>query len=217
MPATTRLKDHYIVCAYGRVGRTVVRELEAEGHPILVIERRQDLEAQMTSDGVRHLIGDPTSELMLRSAGVGRARALITCVDSDADNVYITLTARSLNPELFIVARASDPKTRDRLIHAGADRIVSPYVSSGTHMAILALRPRIVDYLEIVGRDDRMLRFEELEIERGSPLEGSTVGEATGGVTPLVIRRADGTILDQPTTEERVRGGDLIVLLGGAS
>lgn len=215
-PATTRQKDHYIVCAYGRVGRTVARELEAEGHPFIVIERRQDLEHQMISDGVRYLVGDPTSEVLLRSAGIARARALITCVDSDADNVYITLTARALNADLFIVARASDPKTRHRLTHAGADRIVSPYVSSGTHMAMLALRPRIVDYLEIVGHDERTLRFEELEVERGSPLEGATVADVTGGLRPLVIRRADGSVLAQPAGGERVRGGDLIVLLGAS-
>lgn len=208
------MDEHIIVCAYGRVGRTVARELEAEGHPFVVVEKREDLRARMESDGVEHLIGDPTSEQVLRSCGIDTARALVTCVDSDADNVYITLMARSLKPDLFIVARASELKTRARLMHAGADRVVSPYVSSGAHMAMLALRPGIVDYLELVEHEERTLRLEEIQIEPGSPLDGETLEQVTGGAAALVLRRASGEVVAAPARTERARGGDLIVVLG---
>lgn len=208
------LRDHFIICAYGRVGRTAARELEAEGVAFVVIDRLEELESQMQSDGVLYMIGDPTAEGILQLAGIERARALITAVDSDADNVYITLTARSLNPEVFIVARASEPKSPERLYRAGADRVISPYVSSGRHMAMLALRPRVVDYLEITGRDETPLRLEELLVEEGSPLIGKTVADVGGDAHPVVLRRADGKVLPNPVGSEEVRAGDLIVLLG---
>ena len=211
-----KLRDHFIIAAYGRVGRAAARELEAEGVPFVVLDRLDDLEAQMRSDGVLYKVGDPTSERTLQEAGIARARGLISAVDSDADNVYITLTARSLNPDLFIVARASEPKSPERLYRAGADRVISPYVSSGRHMAMLALRPRVVDYLEIAGRDAEPLRLEELLVEDGSPLIGASIADVGGDALPLVVRRADGELIANPAPHEVVREGDLIVLLGGS-
>jgi len=127
--------------------------------------------------------------------------------------VYITLTARSMRPELFIVARASESAAADRLYRAGADRVISPYVSSGRHMAMLALRPRIVDYIDIAGRGDETLRLEEVLIDERSPLVGLTLGAVSGGATPLVIRR-EGNVLSNPAASELLQAGDLLVLLG---
>ncbi|HEX9713612.1 MAG TPA: potassium channel protein [Actinomycetota bacterium] len=208
------MKGHFIIAAYGRVGRTAARELEAEGVPFVVVDRLEELEPIMQSDGVPYLLGDPTSESVLQQAGIERARALISAVDSDADNVYITLTARSMNPDLFIVARASEPKSPERLYRAGANRVISPYVSSGRHMAMLALRPRVVDYLEISGRDEKPLRLEEFLVEEDSPLVGHSVDEVGGAAVPLVVRRASGEVVTNPNGSEDVRAGDLIVLLG---
>jgi len=208
------MKGHFIIAAYGRVGRTAARELEAEGVPFVVVDRLEELEPIMQSDGVPYLLGDPTSESVLQQAGIERARALISAVDSDADNVYITLTARSMNPDLFIVARASEPKSPERLYRAGANRVISPYVSSGRHMAMLALRPRVVDYLEISGRDEKPLRLEEFLVEEDSPLVGHSVDEVGGDAVPLVVRRASGEVVTNPNGSEDVRAGDLIVLLG---
>jgi voltage-gated potassium channel len=208
-----RLRDHYIVCAYGRVGRSVARELDAQGVEYVVVEERDDLEEQMIADGVSHVMGDPSQETVLRAAGVERAAGLVCAVDSDATNVYIALTARSLNPDLFIVARASEPGSQDRLTKAGADRVISPYVSSGRHMAFLALRPAVVDYIE-VGEGASSLRLEEVRVDPGSDLVGRTVGEVCGPALPLALRHAEGEVSAHPDPAMRLRPGDLMVLLG---
>jgi voltage-gated potassium channel len=208
-----RLSDHFIVCAYGRVGRSVVREFEGQGVPYLVVEERDDIEEQMITDGVPYLVGDSSQESVLRAAGVERAAGLICAVDSDATNVYIALTARSINPGLFIVARASDPGSVDRLHKAGADRVISPYVTSGRHMAVLALRPAVVDYIE-VGGGVSSLRLEEVRVDPGSDLVGRTVGEVCGRALPLALRHATGEVSAHPDAGIRLQPGDLMVLLG---
>lgn len=204
-----RLNDHYIVCAYGRVGQAAARELEAEGVPFVTIDTKEDLEPRMQRDGVLYILGDPTSEQVLRQAGIEKARGIVCAVDSDATNVYVTLTARSLNPEIYIVARASSPETPARLQRAGANRVISPYRSSGRQMALLVLRPRVVDSLEVLGR-----RLEEVAIEDGSPLIGQTVAHACGSAVPLLIHRLGGATIPNPGPEVLVEAGDRILAWG---
>ncbi len=204
-----RLTDHYIVCAYGRVGRATARELESEGVPFVAIDNKEDVEIQMRKDGVLHILGDPTSETVLRQAGIEKARGIVCAVDSDATNVYVTLTARSLNPEIYIVARASSPETPARLQRAGANRVISPYRSSGRQMALLVLRPRVVDSLEILGR-----RLEEVAVEPGSHLVGQTVAHACGAAVPLLIHRSGGETLTHPGPDVLVEEGDRILAWG---
>lgn len=206
------LRDHYVICAYGRVGRAVAREFESEGVPFVVIDPNESVVEQMGNDGVLHLSDDPIHEGVLRTAGVQRARGLICAVDSDASNVYIAMAARSLNPDLFIVARASDPHSPDHLYRAGADRVISPYVSSGRHMALLSLRPRVVDYLDIAGLGQRSVRLEEVKIESGSPFAGSTVAEVCIDSIPLLVRHGDGVLHPAPSGAERLEVGDVLVL-----
>lgn len=208
------LTQHYILCAYGRVGRAVAREFESEGIPFVVIDSMEEVVEQMQTDGVLHIRADPTQETVLRQAGVQRARGLICAVDSDAANVYITLTARAINPNLFIVARASDPDSPEHLYRAGADRVISPYVSSGRHMALLSLRPRVVDYLDIVGLGEKKVRLEEVLIEAGSPFAGASVADVCGEAIPLLVRRIDGALEPNPDRRERVEAGDLLVVVG---
>lgn len=209
------MSDHYIVCAYGRVGRTVARELEAEGVPFLVIDAKEELEERMIADGVLYLIGDPSTEDVLQEAGVERARGLVSAVDSDATNVYITLTARSLNPGIYIVARAADPDSEDQLKLAGADRVISLYSASGRHMAHLALHPRVVDYLDVSAvQGARPYRVEDLQVEDGSELAGRTVGEACGRAVPLLVWHPDGALTPNPPPAHRLRSGDHLLLLG---
>ena len=203
------LEDHYIVCAYGRVGRAAARELETEEVPFVVIESREDVEPRMRADRVLYISGDPTSEPVLKRAGIERARGLVCAVDSDATNVYITLTARSLNPDIYIVARASEAETPERLRRAGANRVISPYRSSGQRMAHLVLRPRVVDSLELLGK-----RLEEVVVESGSNLIGLTLQEACAGAIPLVIYRSDGETKMHPPLDEVVRAGDRILVWG---
>jgi voltage-gated potassium channel len=209
-----RMNDHYIVCAYGRVGRTVARELEAEGAPFVVVDGLDEVEPLLIQDGVIYVMGDPTSERVLTAAGIERARGLVCAMDSDAANVYITLAARSLNPDINIVARASEETSADRLYRAGANRVISPYVSSGRHMALLALRPRVVDYLDVQTMGQKAaMRLEEILIEPGSRLQGKKLAEVCVETTPLIVRR-DGQLLPNPDMELELRAGDLLVLLG---
>lgn len=205
-----QLRNHFIVCAYGRVGRAVARELRAMGVPFIVIDPLEDLRTRLDADGILYMIEDPSLEPVLRRAGVDRARGLVCAVDSDATNVYITLMARSMNADLFIVARASEPGSPERLERAGADRVVSPFVTSGRHMARMASDPGLVDVLEL-GSRPRIIDVEERAIEAGSELDGSTVSEAPGPV--LAIRRAGGAVATAPEPLERLSSGDVILLL----
>ncbi|MEX2587501.1 MAG: NAD(P)-binding protein [Actinomycetota bacterium] len=207
-----RLEDHCVICAYGRVGQATARELEVEGVPFVVIDTKENLEALMRKDGILYIIGDPTSEEVLRRARLDRARGIVCAVDSDATNVYVTLTARSLNPDIYIVARASGGDSPERLYRAGANRVISPYMASGRQMAFLVMRPRVVDSIEVLGR-----RLEELEIEEGSPLIGLTIEEACHEATPLLVHRADGTTVTNPSPDVLVQGGDRILAWGEAA
>ena len=153
------LTGHFIVCAYGRVGRAVARELEAEGAAFVVVDPDERLVERMRDEGVAFIIDDPTHEHVLRAAGADRARGLVCAVDSDATNVYIALVARALNPELFIVARASEPGSDQRLLRAGANRVVSPFVSSGRHMALVAMRPNADDVVALGTSGGVLLAF----------------------------------------------------------
>jgi CPA2 family monovalent cation:H+ antiporter-2 len=203
------LREHTIVCAYGRVGRAAARELQAEEAPFVVIEPKRELKDRMRADGVLFLTGDPSSEPVLRQAGIERAQGLLCAVDSDATNVFITLTARSLNPDIYIVARASEAETPDRLRRAGANRVISPYRSSGQRMAHLVLRPRVVDSLELLGK-----RLQELVVESGSPLVGRTVGDACDGAVALLVHETGGETRMHPDAGEIVQAGDRILVWG---
>ena len=208
------LQGHYVICAYGRVGRAVAREFEAEGVPFVVIDPKEDLTERMTNDGVLFLTEDPSEEGVLVRAGVQRARGLVCAVDSDATNVYITLVARSLNPELFIVARASERGSDQRLLRAGADRVVSPFVSSGRHMALVALRPRVSDVVEVESPGTASMKLEEVRVEADSPMAGRTVVESFGSTPVLAIRHAGGQITANPPKDRSLQAGDLVLTLG---
>jgi voltage-gated potassium channel len=208
------LSDHYLICAYGRVGRAIAREFEAEGVPFVVIDPKEDLQERMEQDAVLYVIEDPSEEGVLLRAGVQRARGLVCAVDSDATNVYITLMARSLNPELFIVARASERGSDARLLKAGADRVVSPFVSSGRHMALVALRPRAADVVEVESGGASSLRLEELRIEPGSPTAGRSIADAMGSTPVLAIRHPGGQITANPRPDHVLQPGDLVLMIG---
>ena len=210
----TELRDHHIICAYGRVGRAAAREFEADGVPFVVIEVRPELEQDLRRDGVLYLIGSSSSEALLRAAGIHRARGLVCAVDSDAENVYITLVARSLNSDISIVARASEDAAADRLYRAGADRVVSPYATSGRRMALIALRPEVVDFLDLARRGTAALRIEELLITDESQLVGHSLDQVCGSATALLIRRAGGELLPNPSRDTVVQPGDVVVMFG---
>jgi voltage-gated potassium channel len=210
----TELRDHHIICAYGRVGRAAAREFEADGVPFVVIELKAELEEDLQRDGVLYLMGNSSSEAILRAAGIHRARGLVCAVDSDAENVYITLVARSLNPNISIVARASEDAAADRLYRAGANRVVSPYATSGRRMALIALRPEVVDFFDLARSGSGAVRIAELQVTDDSKLVGQTVAQVCGSATALLIRRAAGELLPNPSRDTVVRAGDLVVTFG---
>lgn len=211
--AVDRMSGHFIVCGYGRVGRTVAREFEGEGVPFVVVDRNEDLEDELNRDGVVNIIGDASSDDVLKRAGIDLAKGLVSTLDSDANNVFVTIVARALNPSFYIVARASEPTSADRMYKAGADRVVSPYVSSGRHMALLALRPRVVDYMDVTTDEGPGLRLEEVVVEARSALEGRLLSEIAGDAVPLVVKRVDGELVQTPDPTMRLGDGDVVVLL----
>lgn len=210
------LKNHYVICAYGRVGRAAASEFRQQGTPFVVVEPQVSLVPLMEEHDVPYISADPTQEAVLIQAGVEHAKGLVCAVDSDAINVYITLTARTLNPKLSIVSRSSAPESVDQLQRAGADRVVSPYTLSGRRMAALALQPAVVEFIDMVAVAPD-LRLEEIVVGAGSPLDGRTVGEATGERRELMIlavKKSGAELIPSPDRDLRLSAGDLVVALG---
>lgn len=212
------LSGHYVICAYGRVGRAATKELLRQGADVVVVEVQEPLEERLIEEGIPYLIGDPSEESVLEEAGILRAAGLLCAVDSDAVNVYITLSARALNPDLFIIARASRPESVDKLRRAGADRVVSPYAVSGVRMASQALQPAMLEFVDMVSVAPD-LRIEELRVGDRSSLATLTVQEACRpwkGVMVLAVRSAEGE-LHVPARGDTVLGkGDLLIAVGPA-
>jgi len=210
------LRDHYIVCAYGRVGQAAVEELVAQGAGVVVVEVDPAREPDMVEAGVLYILDDPTREDVLEQAGIERARGLLCAVDSDASNVYITLLARARNPDLFIIGRASSPESVEALGRAGSNRVVSPYRLSGTRMAALAFQPAMLEFVDMVSVAPD-LRIEELVVGDRSPLAGATVRAAAAqydGVMIMAVRSPDGTLLVPPRADTELAAGDLLIVVG---
>ncbi|MFN2608486.1 MAG: TrkA family potassium uptake protein [Acidimicrobiales bacterium] len=213
------LRDHYVICAYGRVGRAAADELTRQGADVVVVEVQAALEPRLVEAGVPYVIGDPSEESVLEEAGIGRARSLLCAVDSDVVNVYITLTARAMHPDLFIIARASRPESADKLRRAGANRVVSPYAVSGVRMASMALQPAVLELIDMV-RVAPDLRIEELVLGAGSVLVDRTVQEVCApydGLMLLAVRRPDGELLIPPRADTVLGQDDVVIAVGSAT
>ncbi len=219
----SKLKDHYIVCGVGRVGRAVVREFEASHVPFVVIERDPDnLRWALDRDALL-VVGDATHEEALRQAGVERARGLVAAVAGDAENIYIILHARELNPTLRIAARAAEEEAEKTMRRAGADLIISPYTYTGHRIAQAMLRPNVMDFLDtlmgpLAGGELR-LQIEEVRVGVRSALAGRTLEQAqvrqTLGVIVLAVKRtADGRVGFNPPPDARIEPGDYLIAMG---
>ena len=215
------LKDHFIVCGYGRVGTQIVREFADQHVPYVVIETNAEPIARLHREGRLLVEGDAASEDVLRAAGIARAKGLLAVVDSDERVVYITLAARALNPGLYITARAGQPESTRRLELAGANRVVSPYRMAGRLMAQLALRPAVVDVIETMQHGAGDIGIEEIVVAdacaaRGQSLRASGLLDA-GVARLLALRRRDGTLHVNPAGDLTLEGGDLLVAMGSES
>lgn len=214
-----RLSDHFIVCGFGRVGRETCRQLAQEHSRFVVIDSSADRIEQVRTTGYLWIRGDAADDAVLQRAHIERARGLLTAVGTDASNVYITLSARALNPGLFIVARAVTEEAEHKLRIAGANRVISPYVLGGRSMAGMALRPMVMDFLDVlVHSDDLEMWLEQIPIVAGSPLDGAPIGETRlreqVGITILAVRRADGQMLVNPGPQIVLGIGDVLIALG---
>jgi len=213
------LEHHFIICGYGRVGRRAAEEIAASAQPFVVLDvNPQALDVARERD-VLYLEGSGTEDGDLGRAGIDRARGLIACADSDSENVYITLSARSRRPDLMIVARGTDAEAERKLRLAGADRVVRPYSSAGIEMAKLALKPQVAAFLEIVtshGGPD--LRFEEIEITPGYAQAGRTIRElrvrSTTGAVIVALRKRDGSFDTTPNPDSPLDVGDVLIAIG---
>lgn len=217
--AIERLRDHYIICGFGRVGRRVAEEFRHEGAEFVVLDFSPTAKAAAEEEDVLFIEGNGTDDQDLQQAGLERARGLVAASDSDADNLYITLSARTANPDLLIVARASSEDASKKLRLAGADRIVQPYQAAGRVMAGLMLRPQVSAFVDVVtsaaGTD---LRFEEIEVtaacgQGGKSIRDLDVRKQTGALI-VALRKRDGTFDTTPTPEARLEVGDVLIAAG---
>jgi voltage-gated potassium channel len=204
--------DHHVICGFGRVGRQVARDLHAARQPYVVIDSDPDNREIAEELDAPFLEGRPSDDETLRRAGIERARAVLACMDSDAENIFTTLTARELRPEITIVARASVEDSEKKLRRAGADRVISPYKASGAEMARLALHPQVADVVE-VGPGYRM---EEIEVPEGSEGTGRRVDEVRGSSIIVALHRPGAAMQPMPPGEMTLKAGDLLVAMGTA-
>jgi voltage-gated potassium channel len=210
------MKGHVVICGWGRVGREVARYLVNAGQEIVVIDRDAD---RISAIGYPTIAGDVTDDDTLLRAGVERAGTLIAALDTDADNLFVTVASRSFNPTIHVIARARSESSEAKLLRVGADRVVNPQRLGGDRMAAFVTQPHVVDFLDVVMHDGSLeFRLEELTVGSDSSLAGQTlrstqVHERTGCLV-LAIRRPDGSFTPNPSPEAEVAAGDVLIGVG---
>jgi voltage-gated potassium channel len=214
-----QLKDHFIVCGYGRIGRMVAQQLHRQKVPYVVVEREPERIQLATDDGAAAVEADASRDDVLKRVGIDRARGLIAAVGTDAENVYAVLTARVLRPDLFIVSRAETEDAEIKLKRAGADRVISPYQIGAIQIAQTALRPAVVDFFELATSSENLeLAMEEVAISAASPLADHTILSANlrqrFGIIVVAIQRQDHRMEFNPEPDTMILAGDKLVVLG---
>ena len=213
-----QLQGHYIVCGYGRIGRLISREFAAKPLPFIVVENHPDRIERLENDGHLFIEGDATRDEVLERAGIVRAKGLITAVTSDSANVFIILTARGINPELFILARASEDGAEVKLMRAGANKVISPYTIGANRMAQAILRPSVVDFIDIAtGQENIELQMEEIPVSPESSLVGKNLLTAgirkDLGLIIVGIKRGEQMIFN-PAASTTIEAGHILIALG---
>ncbi len=211
--------DHFIVCGYGKMGKYICEELAEKGVPFVAIENEAAKVDVLQELSFLFVHGDATQDDVLEEAGIMKARGLVAVLDSDADNVFATLSAKTLNPKVFVVARAVEDETEPKLRKAGANRVVKPYETAGTKMAELLLRPNVIDFIDIVARDKKVdLNIEECQVAETSSLVQKTLaGSAIRqelNIMVITINKSDGTFVYNPTSSTVLETGDRLIALG---
>ncbi len=213
------LTDHYIVCGFGRTGHHVAEGLAREGLPFCLIDRDPARVDELQGEHYLFCLGDATDDAVLRTAGIERAKALLALLSSDADNLYLTMAAKELNPRVQVIARALDEDAIVKLRRGGADKVVSPYEMAGLRLLMAAVRPTILEFVELLTRPDfDALTMEEVPVCAGSALEGATLSDNAAlrdsRAIIVAIKRSDGRLLFNPGAAERIAAGDTLIALG---
>ena len=219
MKAIGKLKDHYIICGFGRMGRIICEELTQRNVPFVVMEISEDALEELERLGYLYLKGDATDDEDLVEAGIERAAGLVSVVTEDTQNVFIVLTARGLNPKLNIVARSASEESVKKLVRAGANKVVSPYFVGGHRIAQAIMRPTVLDFLETIVQNKEMnLRLEEVKVSPKSPLVGKTLLDSglrkDFNIILFAVKSATGTMLFNPSSDTEFKAGDTLVVLG---
>lgn len=213
------LKDHYILCGFGRIGSIISRELMENRIPMVVIDNDPEKKDTLESEDIPYINDDATNDEILIEAGIERARGVVTVVASDADNLFITMTARGLNPGIFILARADGEATEKKLLRAGANRVVMPYFIGGHKMAQTIIKPAVTDFLDFTFQSKHIgLEMGEVRVEESSRLNGMTLVDSgirqDLDVIIVAIRKRDGIMQFNPSSQTRIEGGDILISLG---
>lgn len=217
-----RLDKHFIICGYGRLGNAAATALHEEGHPLCVVDLDPKREEILASQGYPHLTGDATDEALLEEAGISRAKTLLALLPTDADNLYLTMAAKELNPAVRVVARAEDERAERRLKRSGADTVISPYRIAGYRVLQAALNPTVVEVMEVMTHTDFPdISLGEAKIDSDSPIANQTIAQADirnrYGLIVMAIKHADGERVFNPAATNRVKEGDILVVIGNQS
>lgn len=215
----SKLREHYIICGFGRIGHLICREFHSRPLPFVVVEKDPQLIERVEREGFMFVEGDATDDETLQAAGIDHALGLITAVTSDTDNVYITLTARGLNPKLFILARAGEEGSEKKLMRAGASKVISPYTIGASRMAQAILRPSVVDFIEIATASENIeLQIEEIPVAANSSLAGKTLIDSgvrqSMGIIIVGIKQVDGQMIFNPPPTRVIEPNATLIILG---
>src|SRR5215213_841969 len=216
----SKIRDHYIICGAGRVGKRIVREMRLAGVPFVVVESNALLAGELGLPDTQVLIRDATLDETLEEAGVARARGLAACLADDAGNLYVVLTARTLNPAMHIVSRAVEESAVPKLIRAGANRVIAPTIIGSHRMAQALLKPAVADFMDSVATEGLDLAFEQFEVAEASTLAGLKLKDTTIrselDIVLVAIRRPRGEMVFNPSGDTQIRAGDLLIGIGRA-
>jgi voltage-gated potassium channel len=215
-----RMKDHIILCGFGRVGRQVAQIFAERKVPFIIVEKDPRLLEGIDKSGHVYLAGSAAEDEVLQQAGISKAMALVSTLPDDSENVYLALSAKQMNPELFVIARADTPEAEKKLKRAGADKVICPHEIGGIQMAMATLRPNVVDFMQLasIAPGTKELGIEEIAIHEGASLEGRTIIEAAvkSKYDAIVVglRKGSGKLIFNPPGETRMEKGDILIVLG---
>jgi voltage-gated potassium channel len=214
-----KLNDHYIICGCGRIGYLICRELAEEKIPFVVIDNDPEVIQKIEDEGFIYYKGDSTQDKTLLATGIKRAKGIVCVLPSDAQNLYVILTAKELNPNIYILSRSEEEESEHRLLRAGADRVMSPYILGGMRMAMAILRPAMLDFIEITTRRQSLeLKMEEITICDVSPIAGKSLEESEirhrYGLIIVAVKKDSGKMIFNPLASYVIESGDKLIAMG---